>query len=241
MEDFYKRTYARLLITVLLAALFYNRLKAQETKPPAHADINQPYYEWEVGFQVMPTYATVTMGNWDGTSVEDDAIIGLSRAGVAAFTLNPTLAVTAEFVYTTFKMEFNHRGSPKRLNVNYISVPLMAAINTSKMSRINVKLVIGPQFGINAGSSVESANGQEPDSLQSLWRVKQGDMGVAYGAGLEFALNSSRSLRLTTGFRGISGFLNVADNSTNMAVFFSRVNKVNVHLYSVYGGLIWLF
>lgn len=241
MDDFYKRNYARVLITFLCALLAYTKLRGQETQPYMYEAPDQPVYVWELGLQVMPTYTTFSMSGWDGSKVEGDAIIGLSRSAVVAITLNPTLAITTEIVYTTFKKEFSHHGIPKRLNVNYISVPIMATINASKMSKVNVNLVIGPQFGINAGSAVESANGNEPDSLQSVWQVKQGEMGVAYGAGLEIALNSSRSFRLTTGFRGISGFLNVADNSSSTAVLYGRSNRVNVHMYSIYAGLSWLF
>jgi hypothetical protein len=240
MKNFYKQNYAR-AITFLCALLIYSKLRSQDMPESVHSNMEQPAYQWEVGFQLMPTYVTFSMNNWDGTSVQGDAIIGLSRSIVTAVALNPTLSIGAEMIYTTFNRQFNQNGALKRLNVNYVSIPILATVNTSKMSRVNVNLVIGPQFGINAGSAVESADGKEPDSLQNIWRGKQGEMGVAYGVGLEFALNSRRSLRLTTGFRGISGFLDVVDNSTTWAVYYSRTNRVNVHLYSVYTGLTWLF
>jgi len=101
-------------------------------------------------------------------------------------------------------------------------------------------VVIGPQFGINIGSSFSGNSASNKDTLNAVLAVKQGDVGVAYGAGFGIALNQQRNIRLDFGFRGVYGLVNMngtpaGDNSYNILVTGSRKS------YGGYAGITFLF
>lgn len=71
-------------------------------------------------------------------------------------------------------------------------------------------------IGLNIGSSLNTTGNANGDTLRATVAVKQGDVGLAYGTGLEFALNKDHAIRLDVGFRGYYGLVNVdAKESAN--------------------------
>ena len=73
------------------------------------------------------------------------------------------------------------------VNIKYLDIPVLLSLNTNKMAAVNLNAVVGPQFGINVGSDI-SSSGSTATATATV-AAKKGDIGAAFGAGLEFALN----------------------------------------------------
>jgi opacity protein-like surface antigen len=113
-------------------------------------------------------------------------------------------------------------------------------LNTNKENRVNLNVVVGPQFGLNLGANIKSTGTGNVENVDAVVAVKKGDVGFAYGAGLEFALNTNHSIRLDLGYRGFYGLVDIdadktGDNTYNVIAKAAR--KTN----AVYAGLTFLF
>ena len=72
--------------------------------------------------------------------------------------------------------------------------------------------------------------------------VKTGDIGFAYGAGVDFGLNPSQTFRLGLGFRGVYGLFDISDDSGSLSNdSFFVLEKTHVKTYSGYLGFSLLF
>jgi hypothetical protein len=121
-----------------------------------------------------------------------------------------------------------------------VNIPVMLSFNTDKTLPVNLNFVVGPQFGINVGSSIQSSGNANADTLRAVVAVKQGDVGAAYGAGLEFALNKAHTLRLDLGFRGFYGFVDMRADQTSPDSYNILV-RASRKTYAGYLGLTFCF
>jgi hypothetical protein len=72
--------------------------------------------------------------------------------------------------------------------------------------------------------------------------VKKGDLGFAYGAGIDFGLNPAKSFRLGIGFRGVYGLFDISDNNRNLNTeSYYLLGKTHVKTYSGYAGISYIF
>jgi len=72
--------------------------------------------------------------------------------------------------------------------------------------------------------------------------VKKGDLGFAYGAGLDFGLDQENMVRLGLGFRGVYGLLDISDDSkTQTNDKYYVLDRTHIKTYAVYMGLSVLF
>ena len=71
--------------------------------------------------------------------------------------------------------------------------------------------------------------------------TKKADVGFAYGAGLEFALNETRTIRLDLGFRGVYGFLDIQPATGVNSREFNVIGSNNIKTYSGVIGISFLF
>jgi hypothetical protein len=119
--------------------------------------------------------------------------------------------------------------------INYLDIPVLLSLNTNKTCPVNFNVVLGPQFGINTGSSINSSgSNSETDTMNATIAVKQGDVGAAYGAGFEFAFPPNGNFIIDLGFRGMYGLVDmsakpVGSNTYNVLVKGAR---------KAYGGYI---
>jgi len=159
----------------------------------------------EFGIRYMPAYSSMEFRSSGGTKHKGKFVIG---HGVGAFlAINSRhVGLQLEVIYNSlwqkYKDDTNH---DREIQLKYITIPLLLTLNTDKSKPVNLHVAVGPQLGINVGSKVETSgtngNGNGTDTLQAVLAVKKSDFGIAYGAGIEFALNPARSIRLGLGFQ----------------------------------------
>lgn len=229
------------VITLLsIAMLGIGSLGAQEVAP-ASAE-NPSFHRLELGLRYMPTFSSFEVRNSSDGVVEGEATLSHGFGGALGLNFTNHAGLKLEAIYNELSQKYKDNNVDRRVTINYINVPVLLSLNTGKENRINLNIVIGPQVGINVGSDIESDSDNSADSLHAILAVKQADFGFAYGAGLEVALNPSKSVRLDLGFRGVYGLIDISDSSQTKATdSYYILDRTSIQTYAGYLGIAFLF
>lgn len=221
---------------------------ATTTAPAADAENRQwwdddnedEFHAGELGLRYMPTFTYLDFDTYQGGEV----IRGTVTAGhgvelMGGVNFNRHIGLMAAVGWNEISQNYKDRGLERQVNLSYINIPVLLQINTSKAKPVNLNLVVGPQFGINIGADVDASSSGNTETATATVAVKQGDIGLAYGAGLEFGLNPERTFRLDLGFRGTYGFADISDRQSGdtYTVTFKGARRS----YAGYVGLAWAF
>lgn len=183
-----------------------NRLQISDDRPPLKVV--------ELGFHYMPTFYNLDLKTSSGNVVKGSATVAHGFGGMLAFNLSPNIGIQGEVDYYQMNQKFSDQSLSNRVKIKYLDIPLLLSLNTNKRAVVNLNAVAGPQFGINVGSDVNVSGSGNTGTAQAVVGVRKGDIGLAYGAGLEFAINQSHTVRIDLGYRGFYGFVNMdADKS----------------------------
>ncbi|MGZ3883847.1 MAG: porin family protein [Bacteroidia bacterium] len=203
---------------------------------------DKPYFRGLIGASYMPTFSTFDIRNSQGNVVQSDVVMSNGFSGALGFT-GKHVGLQLEVIYNELSQKYRDNNVDRRVDINYVNVPLLLVLNTDKSRIFNVNVAAGPQLGINVGSNVTTtSNGNGTDTYQGVVAVKKGDFGFAYGAGIEVALDPKRCLRLGLGFRGVVGLVDVSDKSyTRTTNQYMIIDRTHIETYSGYAGLSFLF
>lgn len=196
----------------------------------------------EFGVRFMPTVSSFDMRTSSGGVVTGEATLGFGGGAVLGFNLTNHIAIQGEAIYNSYSQKYKDQDMQREINIRYINVPLLLSLNTGKSNPVNLGIEFGPQFGFNIGSSISGSTGSHSDTLTTVLAVKKADFGFAYGAGLGFILNKSKTIRLDLGFRGVYGFVNIGNTSQpkdNNSYYI--LDRATVKTYSGYVGFSLLF
>ncbi|MGN6646420.1 MAG: porin family protein [Cytophaga sp.] len=193
----------------------------------------------EFGIRYMPTFSSIDMNSSNGV-VEGSFTMSNGFGGMLGINFTQNLGIQGEINYYQINQKYADGSLNRDLTINYLNIPVLLSLNTNKAAPVNLNFVAGPQFGINVGSNLETSGSNGSDTAKAVVALKKGDVGVAYGAGLEFALNKSHSFRLDLGFRGFYGLVNM-DSSTNQDGTYNVIVSASRKTYGGYVGLAWMF
>ena len=206
-------------------------IKAQEL-PPLH--------RLELGARFMPTFSSFDMKTSTGGTIKGDVTLGYGVGAMMGFNFSNHFGMQAEVIYNSLSQKYKDQGLQREINVRYINIPLLMSLNTGTSKPVNLRIVFGPQFGLNVGSSI-TGSASSSDTLKTVLAIRKGDIGFAYGAGLGFALNSTRTIRLDLGFRGVYGFVNISNtNQTAATDSYYILDRAVVKTKSAYIGITFL-
>jgi opacity protein-like surface antigen len=194
----------------------------------------------EMGLRYMPTFSSMDINTYSNGVVDGSFTYSNGFGAFLGINLTKNIGVIGEVNYYQSTQQYADRSFTHDLTVNYLNIPLMLSLNTNKAAAVNLNLVAGPQFGINVGSKYETSGSGGIDSVQAAVALKKGDVGLAYGAGLEFALNKNHTFRLDVGYRGFFGLVNM-DASTNDQGTYNVIVSASRKTYGGYVGLAWMF
>jgi len=194
----------------------------------------------EFGVRYMPTFSSLDVHTSDGRTLEGSATISHGFGIMTGLNFTKNIGIHAEVNYYQINQKYADGNLNHDLKINYFNIPILLSLNTNKTAPVNLNLVAGPQFGINAGSKFETSGNSSSDSTTAVVALRKGDVGFAYGAGLEFALNKSHTFRLDLGFRGFYGLVNM-DTSTNNQGTYNVIVSASRKTYGGYAGLTWMF
>jgi Outer membrane protein beta-barrel domain len=194
----------------------------------------------EFGIRAMPTVSNFELHNASGGVIEGEATIGFGLGAFLGFNFTDHFGIQVEAIYNTYSQKYTEADNDYRVDLKYVNIPLLLSYNTNKMEAVNFNIVAGPQIGISVGSDIFNENNAPNDD--AVLSVKNGDLGFAYGAGLDFGLNAAKTFRLGLGFRGVLGLFDISDNSQSIATEnYYVLDRTNVKTYSAYLGFSILF
>jgi hypothetical protein len=228
----------------------YGQTQAPEPQPAAttvyEKDQNNDRPELrrgEFGLRYMPTFGALRLRNYNNETVAGSVSMSHGWGVMLGFNFSRHVGIQGEVNYNEINQKFKDRGLERTVHVSYLNIPVMLSLNTDKSAPVNLNFVVGPQFGLNVGSSIKGGTSSAgTETVTAKVAARSGDVGAAYGAGLEFMLNHDHTLRLDLGFRGYYGFVDMSANQTS-----SNPDTYNVLLsasrktYSGYLGLTFCF
>ena len=218
-----------LLCSFIVALLFASANKADAQKV-------------EFGLRYMPTFSTLDVKIFDGNTLTTDGELGFGAGLILGFNFTDHVGIQGEVIYNEISQKYKELDVERNINLKYVNIPLLFSLNTGKTNVVNFNAVVGPQIGISVGSDISTSGGDGTNNADAVLSVKKGDLGFAYGAGLDFGLNSARTIRLGLGFRGVYGLFDISDNEQNQTTdSYFVLDRTNVKTYSGYAGLSILF
>jgi len=230
-----------LLITVC-ATLLYSEVQAQDTNPDSERMGMYGDGMGVFGLRFMPTVSNLDVRNTNGL-VEADFLWTIGFGGLIGYNFNDVVGFEVDVIYNKLSQKYQDHNLDRRIDINYINIPVLLSLNTGRSRAINLNFVGGPQIGLNVGSEVTTtgpSNGTFATS--AVLAVKKNDFGLAYGVGVDFGINRARTVRLDVGFRGVFGLIDVGDDSGTLQTDqYYILRKGNIETYSAYAGLTFLF
>jgi hypothetical protein len=213
--------------------------RPQET-PKAEKE-EPPFKSGEIGVRFMPVFSKFDLRNSSGDVVEGDFTLGYGYGGLLALN-GKHVGLQLEVIYNPISQKYKDQNLERKIDISYVNIPLLLTLNTDKSKPVNFNVAFGPQVAINTGSSLSTSGNGDTDTVSAAIALKQSDLGIAYGAGVEFALNPLRTVRLNLGFRGVYGLIDISDNSkTKETGSYYIIDKTNRESYAGYLGLSFLF
>ncbi len=195
----------------------------------------------EFGLRFMPTVSAFDMQTSSGGVVKGEATLGYGVGALLGFNFSDHVGLQGEIIYSSINQKYTEEDVEYKVNLKYVNIPLLFSLNTNKSGPVNLNLVGGPQIGLSVGSDVFTSGNNTGES-QPVVSVKKGDLGLAYGAGVDFGLNPSGAIRLGLGFRGVYGLFDISDNNSSTTTdSYYILDRTHMKTYSAYAGLSILF
>ena len=196
----------------------------------------------ELGFRLMPTFSSFQMQTSTGGTVKGKVMFGFGAGALLGFNFTDNVGIQGEVIYNSLSQKYTELDVERKVNLKYVNIPLMLSLNTGKTQPVNANIVAGLQIGVSVGSSVTTSGGDGTNTLQPILLIKKGDLGFAYGAGVDFGINPSKTFRLGIGFRGVYGLFDISNNNASATTdSYYILDKTHIKTYSGYIGISFLF
>ena len=194
------------------------------------------------GVRFMPTFTSFNVKNADGNTVKGNVTMGFGAGVVIGRNFNKNVGVNLELLYSSISQKFSEVNGNRKINLNYVNIPILLSLNTNIYKRFNLNLSVGPQIGISVGSKMVTTGGDGANVDQAVLSIKKGDLGFAYGAGFDFGLNDENTLKFSLGFRGVYGVVDISnDNKTVTTGSYYLLDRTHLVTNSGYIGFTALF
>ncbi len=189
-----------------------------------------------LGVRYMPTFTSLGYSKTDEGEVETTFVLGYGIGGLVGVNFNDHVGLEAEVIYSSLAQKYKTPSKiESEIELTYINVPLLLVLNTGYSKAVNFNVCAGPQVGINTGSKIQSNGTQKGDTVIAVLAVKPADLGIAYGAGLDFG---PPNFKISIGFRGVYGLIDIGDRSSSITTNqYYVLERAHVKTYSGYIGL----
>lgn len=191
----------------------------QDVAPAPVADERPALKRGEFGLRYMPTFASVDVRTYNGQVVEGELSLYHGYGLMLAGNFSKNVGIQAELNYLAITQKYKDQNLDRQVDVSYLNIPVMLTLNTDKTRALNLNFVAGPQFGVNIGGKADTYDdgNDSTEAVTAVVGASGTDIGLAYGAGLEFALNKAHTVRLDAGYRGFYGIVdgNAKQSSSN--------------------------
>lgn len=193
-----------------------------------------------LGLRFMPTMTSLNFHKTQEGNLSTNFVVGYGYGGLVGIQVNNYFGITLEVMYNSLAQTYKEGNVSREVKLSYINLPLMFFYNTNFSQKVNFNIGAGPQLGINTGHSYTVSGNNLGDTANYVLSVKPADVGFAYGFGLDFALSHDRMTKLSVGYRGVLGLIDVSDNSNNVTTHDQYIlDRSHINTYSIYVGLTW--
>ncbi|MDQ3191150.1 MAG: PorT family protein [Bacteroidota bacterium] len=258
----------RIISTAFLVMLFVNVTRAQvetdedsvsidltkasseytaETEPtiqdPALAVRETPSQRgFHIGARYQPTFGKLDFRTEGEETVTADFEVAHGWAGSLNYYFSNYVGMHLEVNGMRQAYEFADDTRTRRVDLSYINIPLLLSLNTNYGRSVNLNITGGPYFGLNTGASATvDDNGNGASTAQAMVDVNPLDIGLAYGAGIDFGIGQTRWLHINVGFRGTQGLLDVGKTETTVGQDQFQIvgERSRMNTYGAYVGLMF--
>jgi hypothetical protein len=243
-----KKNFVSIVVVLISTTIFLSAVNASDNDSKKKPEIrtstlrmNADYPDLkivELGFHYMPTFYSLDFNSESGGVIKGSVTMSHGFGGMLALNFSPHVGVQGEIDYYQATQKYKDQSVSNEVKIKYLDIPVMLSLNTNKMARVNLNAVVGPQFGINVGSDIQSSGSTE--TATATVDAKKGDIGAAFGAGLEFALDQGHNIRLDLGYRGFYGFVKMDADQTGTDTYNVLVSA-NRKTNAAYVRLTFLF
>jgi hypothetical protein len=162
----------------------------------------------------------LNMANLSGDDVIEgtNSKIGSCLGGFVTYSLNEMIALQPEVLYTmkgaTWEEEVFGETLEITWTLDYLEIPILAKVVIPTQGTVKPNLFIGPALGINlrGKAKAELAGETEEADIEDL---KSTDLGLVFGAGLDFGLPHSA---ITVDGRYVMGLSTIDDSEAKADV-----------------------
>jgi hypothetical protein len=212
--------------------------KAPNNDQQPAAKASPEYSKWYLGVRFLPTLTDLSFSKPQNGVIESSTVLGYGFGGLVGVNFSDHAGLQAELLFNSLAQQYKEGNATGVVHLNYINVPLLLVLNTGYSQQVNFNVAFGPQFGYNTGSSVSGGAGPYGDTVKTIVAVKPADIGFAYGLGLDIKLGSSSRTKLSFGYRGVFGVVDISDNSNNQTTnSYYILQRSFVKTYAAYVGL----
>jgi len=201
-----------------------------------------PLRRGELGIRYMPTFSSLDLRTSGDVVVQGDVTLSHGYGIFLGGNFNDHVGIIGEVNFLEITQKYKDQNLDREVNVSYLNIPVLLSLNTNKRMPVNLNAVIGPQFGVNVGSSLKTTGDDNSATVTGKVGATGSDVGLAYGAGLEFALNRMHTFRIDLGYRGFYGLVDMSANQTSDDPdTFNIVVRAARRTNTAYLGLTWCF
>ena len=205
---------------------------------------NENPYKFLFGVRVMPVISSIHVSAMPGGVIEPSSMMGYSYGGFLGYNLSNYIGLQVEAQYSSLSQKYRDRCYDRTVTLNYVDIPLILTVNTGINDPVNIHFDIGPQLSLQSGNHLKTTGNAvgEGDELEAVLNTMNYDYGISCGVGTDIALNSSRSMKLSLGYRGFFGLMNIDDKSKPISNSqYYIFDNSRIRTYSLYAGLTFAF
>jgi hypothetical protein len=196
----------------------------------------------EFGIRYMPTFSSFDIKSSSGGVIKGEVTMGFGFGAFLGFNFTEHVGVQGEIIYTSLSQKYKDDFNSGTLKLRYINIPLLLSFNTGKTNAVNLNFVAGPQLGLSVGSSINSSSNDGTTTSAAVLAIKKGDLGFAYGAGVDFGINNARTTRLGLGYRGVLGIVDISDKNRSLTNdSYYVLDRTHLKTNAAYIGISFLF
>lgn len=201
-----------------------------------------PLRHGEFGVRYMPTFSSISLRTSSGEVIQGGATMSHGYGLMLAGNFTKNVGIQTELNYLEITQKYKDKNLDRQVDVAYLNVPILLSVNTDKSRIVNLNFVAGPQLGFNVGSSIKSSGTEETETVKAVVGASGTDIGLAYGTGLEVALNRMHTVRLDLGYRGFYGLIDGnANQSSSNPDTYNVLVKASRKSHAAYLGLTLCF
>jgi len=190
-----------------------------------------------LGFEFLPTFTHFNVAPVEGGVYTTHFVLGYGGGLILGHNFTDHFALQGEVLYNALSQKYTDEANIERhIDLQYINVPLLMVFNTNSSKAVNLNLAVGPQIGINVGGKIKDSGAPSGvDTVGAVLAVKTGDLGIAYGAGLDFG---SGPVVFGIGYRGVLGLIDISDdNQSTTTSQYYVLDRAHVSTYAGYVAL----